>query len=87
MLRTARGIHKRITESWIVAFTCGNLFSKSNQTWEFIFEEKVLFETSKNKNRSKITSYTVIIQTFFFPMAALPQFPQWYLLHYHAQLY
>ena len=27
--------------------------------WEFIFEEKGLFEISENKNLSKITSYTV----------------------------
>ena len=40
-------------------FTCGNLFSKNNRTWEFIFEEKSLFEISENKNLSKITSYTV----------------------------
>ena len=37
-------------------FTCGNLFSKNNGTWEFIFEEKVVFETSENENPSKITS-------------------------------
>ena len=48
-------------QSWIVVFTCGNLFSKNNQTWEFIFEEKGLFETSENKNPSKMTSYTVSI--------------------------
>ena len=56
-----RGIHERIAESWTVAFTCGNLFSKSNRTWEFIFEEKGLFEISENKNLSKITSYTVLL--------------------------
>ena len=53
----------RIAKSWIVAFNCGNLFSKNNQTWEFIFEEKGLFEVSKNKNLSKITCYTVLIST------------------------
>ena len=52
-------MHERIAESWTVAFTCGNLFSKNNRTWEFIFEEKGLFEISENKNLSKITSYTV----------------------------
>ena len=44
----------------LVASTCDNLLSKNNQRWEFIFEEKGLFEISKNKNRLKITSYTVI---------------------------
>jgi len=43
----------------LVASTCENLFSKNNQRWEFIFEEKGLFEISENKNLSKITSYTV----------------------------
>ena len=28
--------------------------------WEFIFEEKGLFEISENKNLLKITSYTVL---------------------------
>ena len=44
-----------------ISLTCGNLFSKNDSTWEFIFEEKDLFETSKNKNPSKVTSYTVCV--------------------------
>ena len=36
----------------LVASTCGNLFSKKNGRWEFIFEEKGLFEISPNKNLS-----------------------------------
>ena len=43
----------------LVMFSCGNLFSKTNRTWEFIFEEKALFKISENKNLSKIASYTV----------------------------
>jgi len=43
----------------LVAFTFENLFSKNNWRWKFIFEEKGLFEISKNKNLSKITSYMV----------------------------
>jgi len=43
----------------LVASTYENLFSKNNWRWEFIFEEKSLFEISENKNLSKITSYTV----------------------------
>ena len=43
-----------------IIFTCGNLLSKNNRTWEIIFKEKGLFETSENKIPLKITSYTVI---------------------------
>ena len=42
-----------------VSFTSGNLFSKNNRSWEFIFEEKYLFETSENRNPSEITNYVV----------------------------
>ena len=44
----------------LVASTCENLFSKNNQRWEFIFEEKDLFKISENKKILKITSYTVL---------------------------
>jgi len=43
-----------------VTFTCGNLFSKNSLTWEFIFGKAGPFEISKNKNLSKISSYTVV---------------------------
>ena len=46
----------------LVASTCENLFSQSNWRWEFSFEEKGLFKISKNKNLSKITSFTVTAQ-------------------------
>jgi len=46
----------------LVASTCENLFSKNNQKWKFIFEVKGLFEISKNKNLSKITSYTILVE-------------------------
>ena len=36
----------------------GNLFTKSKQTLEFTFEEKCLFETSKNKNLAKQCTIT-----------------------------
>jgi len=42
-----------------VGFICGNLFSKNNRTWEFIFEENGLFKISENKNLLKITSHMV----------------------------
>ena len=54
-------------------FSCGNLFSKTNGTWEFIFEEKALFEISENKNLSKITSYTVCREAGGYALSARAQ--------------
>jgi len=48
----------------VVLIVVGNLFSKTNGTWELILEEKALFEISENKNLSKITSYTVVLYTY-----------------------
>ena len=45
-----------------VTFNCGTLFSKNSRSWEFIFEEKSLFEISQNKYQLKITRYMVSVK-------------------------
>jgi len=47
-----------------LTFNCGKIFVE-RCPWEFIFEEKDLFEISKNKNPSKIMRYTVIPMCYF----------------------
>ena len=58
-LRNTQVNHRNLDHMKLAAFACGNLFSKNNWTWEYIFEEKSLFKTSNNKNTSKITCYTI----------------------------
>ena len=43
---------------------CGNIFSKERCVQELIFTEG-LFETSENKNPSKITRYMVSCQKYY----------------------
>ena len=58
--------HTRQSRDSIILVNCGNLFSQIVLTLEFNFEEKCVFETSKIKNPSKITTYTVYKVKWFF---------------------